>query len=115
MQDSSGPRGVVLDGGEAVRVAEMLDILAELPSTPELIAGEARYRARALAGMLAVPAHHRAPGERPLPDPVALDRVSATGIAGLLELAAGMPSTPPDLADDALDQADRVWALLRTA
>jgi hypothetical protein len=38
--------------------------------------------------------------------------LAATGIAGLLELLSGMPSTPPGVADDALAQADALWALI---
>lgn len=104
--------GITLEGGAALRVCELLDLLAELSSTPQMIAGEARSRARGLVGLMPVPAHQREAGERPPVDPVTMDRLSATGIAGLLELAAGLPSTPPDVADDAMDWADLVWGLL---
>ena len=104
--------GITLDGGEAARVTELLEMLGELPSTPDFVAGEARARARSLAGATPVPAHHLGPGARPPAAPVSLDRLSTTGIAGLLELAAGMPSTPPDVADDALGYADLLWGLL---
>lgn len=103
---------ITLEGGAALRVSNILDFLAESPSTPELIAGEARSRARRLVGAMPVPAHHREAGQRPPVEPVVLDRLSVTGVAGLLELAAGMPSTPPDIADDALGWADELWALL---
>lgn len=103
---------ITLDGGAALRVTTILDFLAESPSTPELIAGEARSRARRLVGAMPVPAHHREAGPRPPAEPVVLDRLSLTGVAGLLELAAGMPSTPPEIADDALDSADALWGLL---
>lgn len=104
--------GITLDGAEAARVTELLQMLGELPSTPDFVAGEARARARALAGATPVPAHHLGPGARPPAGPVPLDRLNTTGIAGLLELAAGMPSTPPDVADDALAHADLLWGLL---
>ena len=106
--------GITLEGGAALRVSTILEFLAESPSTPEFIAGEARSRARRLVGAMPVPAHHREAGPRPPAEPVVLDRLSMTGVAGLLELAAGMPSTPPDVADDAMDWADNLWGLLST-
>lgn len=111
--DSSRPaNGISLEGAAAQRVSAILDFLAESPSTPELIAAESRSRARRLVGAMPVPAHHREPGARPPAEPVVLDRLSMTGVAGLLELAAGMPSTPPEVADDALEWADALWELL---
>jgi hypothetical protein len=109
---TGGRAGVMLGGAEAARLADLLERLAELPSTPGLVAEEARYRAAEVSWALPEHTFRPGPGQRGAGAPVLLDELAATGIAGLLELLSGMPSTPPGVADDALAQADALWALI---
>lgn len=104
--------GVTVGGPEAARLTELLETLAELPSTPSLVGEEARYRASELSWVIPPPHGHRESGTRPPTGPIVLDRLAVTGIAGLLDLLSGMPSTPPGVADEALAQADVLWRLL---
>jgi hypothetical protein len=100
---------LTLTSGTASVLAQLLGFLADLPSTPEFIAKEARDR----AGML----EEALPPARPQPDAGAryrggtidLDQVPATAIAGLLELLAELPSTPPAVADEARAHSERLW------
>lgn len=112
MASEGGRSRVLVDGTQAMRTAELLELLAELPSTPTLVAEEARYRAAELSWTLPDPHVRHEPGERLPMSPVGVDVLAATGMAGLLDLLAGMPSTPPALADEAMDQADLLWTVL---
>lgn len=107
--------GVTLGGGEALRITELLELLAELPSTPGLVAEEARYRAAELSMALPDPVPQREPGLRQPPGPLSLEPMALTGLAALLDLLSGMPSTPPEVAQEAQVHADTVWRLLADA
>jgi len=89
-------------------------MLAELPSTPSLVAEEARYRASELSWALPEPTAHLGRGERHATGPVVLGELVSTGLAALLDLLSGMPSTPPDIATEAQEQADAIWGLIAT-
>jgi hypothetical protein len=103
---------IELDGRTATLVADLLTLLAETPSTPGQLRDEVEERAEELG--LAIPhiPHQWAAGQRRAPDAAQLDLVTATGIAGMLELLAELPSTPPDIADDARSHAETIWALI---
>lgn len=103
----------MLEGGEARVLAELLVGLGELPSTPPPIAEEARMRAQELGGAMEPQSAHRQPGSRDPLSSVPLPRAQWVRIAGLLDLLAGLPSTPPDIAAEASERAERVWAICR--
>lgn len=100
---------IALSPGSAREIANLLAMLADLPSTPEPVAEEARERAAHLEERLPVPTRGR-PAEAP-----SLEVVPATAIAGLLELLAEMPSTPEPVADDARRHAADLWETLPPA
>lgn len=100
---------VSISPGSAREVANLLAMLAELPSTPEPVADEARQRAADLEEALPVP--HRG---RALEAPE-IDVLEATAIAGLLELLAELPSTPEPVGDDARQYAAEIWETLPPA
>lgn len=100
---------VTLSPGSAREVANLLAMLAELPSTPEPVAEEASKRAADLEEALPVP--HRG---RALEAPE-IEVVEATALAGLLELLAGLPSTPEPVGDDARRYAAEIWETLPPA
>lgn len=106
---------VTLGWPAAARVMELLQMLAELPSTPSLVAEEARYRASELSWALPEPTAHLGRGERHATGPVVLGELVSTGLAALLDLLSGMPSTPPDIAAEAQEQADTIWGLIAAA
>jgi hypothetical protein len=106
---------VTLGWPTAARITELLQMLAELPSTPSLVAEEARYRASELSWALPEPATHLGRGERQPTGPVVLGELVSTGLAALLDLLSGMPSTPPDIAAEAQEQADAIWGLIASA
>lgn len=97
---------VTLSPGSAREVANLLAMLAELPSTPDEIADEARERSADLEEILPIP--HRG---RALEAPE-VEVVAATAIAGLLELLSEMPSTPEPIGDDARRYAGEIWERL---
>lgn len=100
------PEVVVFGPGDASNIARMLDLLAELPSTPREIAAEAAGRASGVHELM--PGRHRlaaAPA-------VQLGRHEAVAVAGLLDLLAEMPSTPPFVAEDARRLAAQTWRRL---
>jgi hypothetical protein len=101
-----------LDGRTATLVADLLTLLAETPSTPGQLRDEVEERAEELGMAIPVLPHQWSAGQRRAPDPAHLDLVTATGIAGMLELLAELPSTPPDIADDARGHAQTIWALI---
>jgi hypothetical protein len=100
---------LTLTAGTASVLAQLLDFLAELPSTPDLIRSEARERAGSIEEALppARPQPHA--GARQRGGVVVLERVPATAIAGLLELLAELPSTPPSVAEEARAHSERLW------
>lgn len=106
---------VTLGWPTAARITELLQMLAELPSTPSLVAEEARYRASELSWALPEHATHLGRGERQPTGPVVLGELVSTGLAALLDLLSGMPSTPPDIAAEAQEQADAIWGLIASA
>lgn len=104
------PRGedepvVEVDLGEATVTERLLELLSDLPSTPHEIALEARERASVIAQQLPP-----RPGRTPVQTPLRLPRHELVGIAGLLELLAEMPSTPPSVAEEARGHVEALWA-----
>lgn len=112
-EPSDGPPQVTLGWPTAARVTELLELLAELPSTPSLVAEEARYRASELSWALPEHITHLGRGERHATGPVVLGELASTGLAALLDLLSGMPSTPPDIAAEAQEKAHDIWGLIR--
>jgi hypothetical protein len=104
---------IVLAAGTARRISGLLQLLAELPSTPPLVAAGAQQHIIAIEQQLPSP-HHSQPWdtEHPRTDTVGLEPDSAEAIAELLELFATMPSTPPAVATDARQQATVIWQRL---
>lgn len=100
---------ITLSPGSAREIANLLAMLADLPSTPAIVADEARQRAADLEERLPVP-HRGRPPETP-----EVEVVPATAIAGLLELLAELPSTPEPIADDARRHAHELWESLPPA
>lgn len=103
---------VTLNAGTANVLAQLLEFLAGLPSTPDIIRSEARERAETLE--VAMPPRSPQPqaGARRHGGVVVLEQVPATAIAGLLELLAELPTTPPAVADEARAHAERLWGEL---
>lgn len=106
---------LTLEAGTATVVAQLLGLLAELPSTPEFIAHEAYEHAGTLEEALPVPRRQHDPGARHVGGTITLQQVRATAIAGLLELLAELPSTPPAISDEARAHAETLWAALDEA
>lgn len=101
-----------MNAGTASVVAQLLEFLAGLPSTPDIIRTEARERAGSLEEALPPARPQPQPGARQRSGVVVLERVPATAIAGLLELLAELPSTPPAVADEARAHSERLWGEL---
>lgn len=106
---------LTLEAGTANVVAQLLELLAELPSTPEFIANEAHQHVGNLEEALPTPRRQHDPGARHLGGTVTLEEVPATAIAGLLELLAELPSTPPAVTGEARTYAETLWAALDEA
>lgn len=100
---------LTLSAGTASVLAQLLEFLAGLPSTPDMIRSEARERAGTLEEALPPTRPQPQAGARQRGGVVVLDYVPATAIAGLLELLAELPSTPPTVADEARAHAERLW------
>lgn len=100
---------ITISPGSAREIANLLAMLADLPSTPEQIAAEARQRAAELEECLPVPHRGRAV-ESPH-----IEVLPATAIAGLLDLLGELPSTPEPVAEDARRHAAEIWATLPAA
>lgn len=100
---------ITLGPGTAREIANLLAMLADLPSTPEPVAEEARQRAAELEERLPVPHRGRAVE---MPEVAVLP---ATAIAALLDLLAELPSTPEPVADDARRYAADLWDSLPPA
>ena len=103
---------ITLEVGEATAVTRLLELLAELPSTPPFVAEDARRRMADLEELVPPPVRHQHAGERHRHGTVTVRTVPATAIAGLLELLAELPSTPPAVAEDARRRAESLWAAL---
>lgn len=103
---------LTVEAGVATGIVQLLELLSELPSTPETVRKEAQEQAWSLEELL--PAHPRqpGPGARQRGGVVELGQVPATRIAGLLELLAGMPSTPPVVTEEARGHSERLWSAL---
>jgi hypothetical protein len=105
-----------LNARTASVLAQLLEFLAGLPSTPDIIRSEARERAEILEEALPPTRPQPHAGARQRGGIVVLEQVPATAIAGLLELLAELPSTPPAVADEARAHSERLWEeLSRTA
>ncbi len=100
---------LTLNAGTVSVLAQLLDFLAGLPSTPDIIRSEARERAGTLEEALPRTRPQPHAGARQRSGVVVLDQVPATAIAGLLELLAELPSTPPSVADEARAHSERLW------
>ena len=98
---------------KARAISLMLERLAELPSTPDIVQAGARDRIGAVEGKLRSP-HQRQRWDKDLPmgADVELDDETAIAVVELLEMFAILPSTPPPLADDARRHADDLSAAL---
>jgi len=103
---------LTLTAGSASVLAQLLWFLAGLPSTPQPIAVEARERAGSLEAVIPPMRPHPQPGARGRSGVVMLEQVPATAIAGLLELLAELPTTPPTVADEARAHSERLWTKL---
>lgn len=100
---------LTMEAGTASVVAQLLEFLAGLPSTPGFVASEARQHASELEEALPSRRRQSQPGARSISGVVELGASSATAIAGLLDLLAGLPSTPPAVKDEARAHAERIW------
>lgn len=100
---------VTVEAGEAMAVVLLLELLSALPSTPEAVADEARVHMADIEERLPAFARQQGPGARQRGGVVELEPPRATAIAGLLELLAELPSTPPAVVDEARSHAERMW------
>ena len=98
---------------KARAISMMLERLAALPSTPDIVQAGARERIGAIEGKLRSP-HQRQSWDKDLPmgADVELDDETAIAIVELLEMFAMLPSTPPPLADDGRRHAQDLSAAL---
>lgn len=103
---------LTLTAGTASVLAQLLEFLAGLPSTPDIIRGEARDRAGSIEEALPPVRPQPQPGARSRDGVVVLANATATAVAGLLEHLAELPSTPPAVKDEARDHAQRLWTEL---
>lgn len=104
---------VTLEAGTASSIAQLLDFLSQIPGTPDFVKQEAREHSGCLEELL--PAQHAqmGPGARAMTGEVRMEEVAATAIAGMLDLLAGMPSTPPPIMDEARARAETLWRSLQ--
>ncbi|CAN5226996.1 hypothetical protein BH20ACT8_BH20ACT8_09190 [soil metagenome] len=103
---------VELEANQARTVADLLELLAQVPSTPEGVAEEAHDRAGHLNERLPAQPRHAGAGARSAVGVVRIERDLATSVAGLLDLLGGLPSTSPGVADEASDHAQWIWEQL---
>lgn len=116
--DTSGMTGLEVDYPLAATMTRLLSMFAELPSTPEHVADEAAAAARDVAQRMPYPISPPGPGAQRhghLPPSVRLDRGTVVSGAGLLGLIGAMPSTPPDLREEAEQTAEALWGLASTS
>lgn len=107
---------VELPIGAARRATGLLQILAELPSTPPMVAAGAQQHIVAIEQQLPSPHRdQRWDWERPRTETICIEHASAEAVAELLDLFAVMPSTPPAMAADARQQAEEIWERLSSS
>lgn len=111
---ATGASSVTLDANQVRTVIRLLEVLAQVPSTPEPIAAEAYQHAGRLLDHIPHQPRHDA-GSRQSVGAVELVRELVIAVAGLLDLLSEMPSTPPGVSDDAEAQAARLWELVDRA
>ena len=98
-----------LDAGTGRLVVSLLEMLAELPSTVEIVADGARMQASRVVERL--PRSRRRTSrehQQTMSGSVSLDVETATEVVELLELFSELPSTPPVVAQDAQQQAAEI-------
>lgn len=98
---------VTLSVGTARLMTSLLETLADLPSTPAVVARGAMHHLAAIERNLPSP-HGRQiwDDDRPPAASIDVDVDTAFAVAELLEMFDEMPSTPPAVATDARDQAE---------
>lgn len=106
---------LTVSAGTAKVVVELLELLSDLPSTPQIVRHEAREHAASLEERMPVRPRQTAPGARDPGGPVELEPVAVTAIAGMLDLLAGLPSTPPAVSDEARSHAEAFWDAVNAA
>ncbi len=95
-------RAIELDVTAARHIVEVLELLAELPSTPAIAAEGARHHVGLIEAQLPTPhSPQEWDRERPPVTTISLDQDATSAIIELLDLFAQMPSTPPAMATDA--------------
>lgn len=106
------PDVIELEANSARGIVRLLELLAEVPSTPAPVAEEAFERAGTLSERLPEQPRQPEAGGRPLQGVVILERPTATAIAGLLDLLGGLPSTSPAMASEATEHGELLWGQL---
>lgn len=97
---------VTLSVGTARLMTSLLETLADLPSTPALVARGAMHHLATIERELPSPHGRQAWDEdRPAVASIDVDVDTTLAVAELLEMFDEMPSTPPAVAADARDQA----------
>lgn len=100
---------IVLPLHTARQITRLLNLLAELPSTPGLIAVGAQQHLRIIENRLPAPHHPQQwDRDRSPAATVRLDMQTALAVIELLGVFDEMPSTPPELAADARQQAAQI-------
>lgn len=97
-------RTIVLDASAARAVADLLELLSELPSTPSVVAEATRERAEEVAGELPIGGLGTQPHGA-----VELRARCVVAAAALLQLLGQMESTPPVVAKDARAWSTDLW------
>lgn len=105
---------VTLKAGTASVVVDLLALLSDLPSTPDVVRDEARDHVALIEEHTPVRQRHLQAGARAPGEPVELEPLAVTAIAGLLDLLAGLPSTPPAVVEDARSYAERLWEAVQS-
>lgn len=106
---SGVPEPVFAVDVSAVRtVADLLELLGDLPSTPEMLAAVSTARAGDLTRLLPAGGGMTMQGH----GSVDLSASLVASVAGLLQHLGGLNSTPPVVADDAASWAGQLWERL---
>lgn len=98
-----------LEASAARALADLLELLGEVPSTPPILAHVSTAGAADISRLLPIGGGLGAP---PGPSTIDVSASSLAAVAGLLERFGELPSTPPVVADDARDWASRLWERL---
>ncbi len=99
-------------------ITRLLSSLAEMPSTPPEVAQEATAAARTVESRIPFPrgrgneSHHGRRQRSHIPGTVPLERQVVISVAGLLDVFAGMPSTPPAVREEVWTTAEELWRLV---